>query len=313
MQSLLAVSLATLMSAATADTVSVTPHLFAPGRLSGPAREDCLSFTPGGDTAYYGIEKWPNSMIVESHRGKDGWSAPKLAPFAGKWLDHDPAVSPDGSFIVFASNRPAKDGGELVKSAGNLWRVDRKGGAWGEPWRLPDAVNTSPRSYAPSIAADGSVYFIQPGPDKLMHIFRSQYRDGAYQAPVRQMLGKPAERQKDPGIAPDESFVVFDAPDPASPDRDRFFIAFREGDHWGPAADMGDAVNADNNPWGPHVSADGKTLYYTSDRSVPVDFPRSPEQAQQDFQRLQSWDDGENNIWSLDLTPYIEAHKAHRI
>jgi hypothetical protein len=39
-------------------------------------------------------------------------------------------------------------------------------------------------------------------------------------------------------------------------------------------------------------------------------YPRTPEQAQKDFARLMSWDDGESNIWSIPLTPYIAAHAA---
>jgi hypothetical protein len=303
----LALCLLCFTGTALADAPNVTPQIFAPGTISGIASEDCFSMTPDGMLAAYDISNGSSSTIVLSHLVKGVWSAPKIAPFSGQWYDHDPAISPDGKFIVFPSERPAKAGDKPV---GGLWRVDRKGDGWGEPWRLPDAVNVSPRIYAPSIAADGSLYFIRHDDDNTMHIFRSQYKDGAYQPAVRQMVGNPGERQKDPGIAPDESFVVYDAPDPANKDQDRLYIAFREGDHWGPQQDLGDAMNAGNKPWGAHVSADGKRLYFNSDRSIKVVYPRTPEQAQQDFARLMSWDDGESNIWTLDLKPYIEAHKA---
>lgn len=293
--------------AALADTPNITPQIFAPGTISGIASEDCFSMTPDGTLAAYDISNGSSSTIVISHRVKGVWSAPSIAPFSGQWYDHDPAVSPDGKFIVFPSSRPAKAGD---KPSGGLWRVDRKGEGWGEPWRLPDAVNVSPRIYAPSITRDGSIYFIRPDADGILHIFRSQYKDGAYQPAVRQMLGDASTHQKDPAIAPDESFVVFDTDQGGKKDQDRLFIAFREGDHWGAPVDLGDAVNADNNPWGAHVSADGKRLYFNSDRSIKVVYPRTPEQAQQDFARLMSWDDGESNIWSLDLTPYIQAHKG---
>lgn len=284
-----------------------TPEIFAPGTISGIPSEDCFSMTPDGETAVFDIANGSSSTIVISHRVNGVWSKPEIAPFSGQWYDHDPAVSPDGKFVVFASKRPAKTGGEPV---GGLWRVDRQGKGWGEAWRLPDAVNVSPRIYAPSIARDGSLYFIHPDDDGIQHIFRSQWRDGAYQAGVRQMLGDPATHQKDPAIAPDESFVVFDTDQGGKKDQDRLFIAFREGDHWSAPVDLGDAVNADNNPWGAHVSADGKTLYYNSDRSIKVAYPRTREQAQADFARLMNWDDGESNIWSLDLGTYLEAHKA---
>ena len=307
MNKTLAIALLCFSGAALADAADVTPQIFGPGTISGIASEDCFSMTPDGSLAVYDISNGSSSTIVMSHKVKDGWSAPVIAPFSGQWYDHDPAVSPDGKFIVFPSNRPAKPGD---KPTGGLWRVDRKGDGWGTPWRLPDAVNVSPRIYAPSITADGSIYFIRPDTDGIQHIFRSQYKDGAYQPAVRQMLGDTTTHQKDPAIAPDESFVVFDTDQGGKKDQDRLFIAFREGDHWSAPVDLGDAVNNDNYPWGAHVSADGKTLYFNSDRSIKVQYPRTPEQAQQDFQRLMSWDDGESNIWSLDLRPYIQAHKG---
>jgi len=285
----------------------VTPEIVAPGVLSGTASEDCLSFTPDGDTAVFDISNGSSSTIVIAQRVKGVWSAPRIAPFSGEWYDHDPAVSPDGRYIVFASKRPPRAGAE---AAGALWRVDRKGTGWGEPTRLPDSVNSNVRIYAPSIAADGSLYFIHPGDDGIQHIFRSEYRDGAYQPAVQQALGDPAIHQKDPAIAPDESFVVFDTDQGGPKDQDRLFIAFREGDHWSAPVDLGDAVNADNNPWGAHVSADGKTLYYNSDRTIKVVYPRTREQASKDFKRLMSGDYWESNFWSVPLAPFLEGHKA---
>ena len=306
MKTTLILCLIGLSGAALADA-GATPEIFAPGSISGIPSEDCFSMTPDGDTAVFDIANGSSSTIVISHKRNGVWSKPEIAPFSGQWYDHDPAVSPDGKFIVFPSKRPAKAGGEPV---GALWRVDRKGDGWGEPWRLPDAVNVSPRIYAPSITADGSIYFIRPDDDGIQHIFRSQYKDGTYQPAVRQMLGDASTHQKDPAIAPDESFVVFDTDQGGKKDQDRLFIAFKEGDHWSAPVDLGDGVNADNNPWGAHVSADGKTLYFNSDRSIKVNYPRTREQAQQDFARLMSWDDGESNIWSIPLASYLEAHKA---
>lgn len=307
MKSLLALSLATLTFAAAADTATVTPEIVAPGAISSTASEDCFSMTPDGKLAVFDIANGSSSTIVISRKVQGRWSKPEIAPFSGQWYDHDPAVSPDGRFVIFAAKRPAMAGGEPM---GGLWRVDRKGDGWGTPWRLPDDVNVSPRIYAPSIAADGSVYFIRPGEDNILHIFRSQYRDGTYQPAVQQKLGDVTTHQKDPAIAPDESFVVFDTDQGGKKDQDRLFIAYKEGDHWSVPQDLGDAVNADNNPWGAHVSADGKTLYFNSDRSIKVSYPRTPGQARQDFERLMSWDDGESNIWSIPLAPYIAAHAA---
>jgi hypothetical protein len=286
------------------------PEIFAPGIVSGPAKEDSAVFTPDGTTVYFDRAQWPNAMILVSHRRKGTWSTPTIADFSGEWLDHDPAMAPDGSYLVYASSRPATAGGAAVCEGGNLWRVDRKGERWSAPTRLPDVINSSPKTYAPSIAANGSLYFQQPDPKTgEFHILHSGFRDGTYQPAEHVALGDHVH-ELDPAIAPDESFIVFDASDPAKPDHDRLFIAFREGDSWGAATDLGDAVNARNNPWGAHLAPDRQTVYFSSERTTPIVFPRSRAQAESDLARLQAWDNGNENIWSVSLAPLIAAHRG---
>ena len=298
-----------VVSAAVAEPVAA-PQIFMSGSLSGPASEDCLSLAPDGNTAVYDISSGKNVFMVQSRRVNGAWSKPEIVPFSGVWKDHDPALSPDGRFLVFASNRPLAPGNPPQGNWGTLWKVERMpDGKWGTPKLLPPTVNFSTRTYAPSISADGSLYFIAPNPAGIMHIFRSQYRNGSYEKAVEQVVGDPRAHEKDPGVAPDESFVVFDSNDPTKKDDpDRLFIAFREGDHWGKAIDLGDLVNQDNNPWGSHISTDGTTLYYTSDRTQAVSYPRDPAQAEADLRRLLAWDDSESNIWALSLAPWIQEY-----
>lgn len=297
------------------------PEIFAPGVLSGPAAEDSAAFSPDGRTVFFDRVRWPNAAILVSHRTGDGWTSPRIAPFSGRWLDHDPAMAPDGSFLVFSSNRPDQPGGKPLDavmangkvspgSGGHLWRVDRKGNGWGEPVRLPDAVNRSTRTYAPSVAADGSLYFQRPGADGDFRLFRAQYRNGRYEPPVEVALGDPAAHKLDPAVAPDESFIVFDA-DYAGKDKpDRLYIAFREGHGWSAPVDLGEEVNR-GGPWGSHLGPDHRTLYFSSTRAVPVHYPRTPAQGWQDLQRMTDWDNGLDNLWSISLAPWLDARPRH--
>jgi hypothetical protein len=300
---------------------SVQPRIFAPGIVSGPAAEDSAAFTPDGRTVFFDRIRWPNAAILVSHKVAAGWSVPTIAPFSGRWLDHDPAIAPDGSFLVFTSNRPDRPGGKPLDavmangkvapgSGGHLWRVDRKGDGWGEPVRLPDTVNARTRSYAPSVAADRSVYFQRPGADGDFRLFRSQYRDGNYQAALEVPLGDGAAHKLDPAVAPDESFIVFDADYAGKDQSDRLYIAFREGGRWGEPIDLGDEVNK-GGPWGSHLGPDHRTLYFSSTRAMPVTYPRTEAQGQQDLARMAAWDDGLENLWSIPLGPWLDAHVSH--
>ena len=306
-------------AAAAADTREAAPEIFAPGVISGPANEDSVAFSPDGHTVFFDRISWPNAVILESHKMGHAWSEPKIAPFSGQWLDHDPAMAPDGSFLVFTSNRPDTPGGKALDAVmangkvmpgagGHLWRVDRKGeDGWSEPVRLPDAVNSSTRVYAPSVAADGSVYFQRPGDDDDFRLYRSQYRDGAYQPPELVELGDAAAHKLDPAIAPDESFIVFDANYAGKGKPDRLYVAFRNGAQWGEPIDLGDGINA-GDPWGSHLGPDGRTLYFSSHRAERVSYPRSREQAERDLARMQAWDNASENIWSVSLAPWLDAH-----
>lgn len=88
-----------------AEATSPQPEIFAPGAISGPVGVDCLTFAPDGATVYFDQQAGASGFIMESHRTRDGWFAPRIASFSGQWQDHDPAMAPDGSYLVFTSNR----------------------------------------------------------------------------------------------------------------------------------------------------------------------------------------------------------------
>jgi len=307
--SLLALALSGTAAVHAADTPSVPPEIFAPGAISGPAGVDCLTFAPDGATVYFDQQAGWNGFIMESHRVGEGWSTPQIAPFSGQWQDHDPAMAPDGSFLVYTSNRAAVSGGPALHG-GQLWRVDRRGDGWGQPQRLPDAVNVGSSVYAPSVAANGDVYY-QRRDDATheFHLYRTAWRNGHYQPPQRLALGEPAAHELDPAIAPDQSFIVFDANYAGKDKPDRLYIAFREGDGWSAPIDLGGAVNR-YEPWGSHLGPDGRTLYFTSNYTAKVSYPRSPAQARADLARMRAWDNGNNHIWRLSLAPWLAAHRT---
>lgn len=296
---------------------SALPEVFAPGVISGPANEDAAAFTPDGATLFFDRAQWPSAYILVSQREHDSWSTPRIAAFSGRWLDHDVAMAPDGSFLVFSSNRPAQpDGAPLDAVAGDgkgyggqLWRVAHTAGGWGEPQRLPDAVNAGTRLYSPYVVRDGSIYFQQPDAHGEFHIWRSQRRGESYAAPERVALGDPAAHTLDPAVAPDESFIVFDANFADRDGPDRLYIAFKDGTTWGAPEDLGAAINH-HAPWGAHLGPDGTTLYFSSKRTTPVHYPRDARQAQADLARMEAWDNGNDNLWMVSLLPWIEAHKA---
>lgn len=296
------------------------PTVFAPGEVSGPLNVDSATFSPDGRTVFFDQSADGVSTIVTARLRGGHWTAAQIAPFSGAWLDKDPAMSPDGRFIVFGSNRPATgaarpldlvraDGGVMPGQGNQLWRVDRTAAGWGRPWRLPDAINTGTRIHSPSVVRDGSLYFQRPDPQtRTFHLFRSQWRDGAYQAPTPVVIGPPAADERDPAVAPDESFMVFSANYGAKGAANRLYIVFRDGERWGEPIDLGDGVNHDGAE-GPHLGPDARSVYFDSGANGrTVRLPRSRAQAEADLARARRWDNGSGHLWKLDLTPWLAAH-----
>ena len=283
------------------------PEVFAPGVISGPSNDADAAFTPDGATLVFSRD----GAIMVSAQSATGWSAPRIAPFSGRWMDAQPTLAPDGSALVFVSNRPLAEG-DAKHPGGNLWRVERHGDDWGEPVHLPAVVNRGASIWGPSIAADGSLYFMDrvdgKGPFKL---WRAQASAGTWLAPVLQSFGDATTQEVDPCVAPDESFIVFSSKHPATDAHERLFIAFRDGAAWGKPIDLGDAVNGggDNDSNEARLAPDGRTLYFASDRQGRINYPRTRAQADADLARIAAWDNGNQNIWRVSLAPWLDAVK----
>jgi hypothetical protein len=186
------------------------------------------------------------------------------------------------------------DGSVRPGQGAQLWRVDQNGETWGEPMRLNDGVNDGVRIYSPSVVADGSVYFQRPDPtSKTFHIVRSQLRGNRYQAPTPVVVGALSADERDPAVAPDESFMVYSANYGPKDQANRLYIVFRQQEGWATPVDLGDAVNHDGAE-GPHLGPDAKSIYF--DSTAPT-----PEGAA-----------GASHLWRLDLTPWIVAHSGGR-
>lgn len=301
-------AMASIALAAAAPAAPSAPEVFAPGIVSGPLSDDAPAFTPDGATVFFGSSGGPLSTILVSHRQGGAWSRPTVAPFSGEWSDQQVTMAPDGSFLVFVSNRPLAVG-DKAHPSGNLWRVNRVGRGWSAPIHLPATVNRDASIWAPSIAGDGSLYFIdREKPGAPFRLWRSQWRGGTYEAATPVSFGDPSTQDVDPAVAPDESFIVYASTRPGSDKPERLFIAHRDGDHWGRPVDLGDRINGASDTNGARLGPDRLTLYFTSDRTTPPHLPRAGGQAERDLARARSWDNGLTNIWRVTLSPWLAAN-----
>lgn len=231
---------------------------FAPGVISSAAGADAATFAPDGKLVVF--DRPPTatkSVLMVARQEKGKWQAPEVLPFSGTWYDQDPAMAPDGSYLIFASDRPGPDGVKPAARAGILWRVDRKGARWGEPQRLSAVVNANPHLYSPSVAADGSLYYTSGGYDYVCA------RRGGQYLPAQKIEVPGMGKMGDPAIAPDQSFLIFTALKDGKSD---LYLTRREGGHWARAIDLETSSDGDSN-WDVHLGPGAKRVYFSSQRA----------------------------------------------
>ncbi len=146
------------------------------GELNSEHDEGIISFTPDGSTMYLTrARREPNAHtgveIFTSQRSDAKWSAPVKFEITADTLSSygHPAVSPDGNWLVFASDMPGGMGGL------DLWRINLKERA-GTLENLGEFINTPGDECFPYMRGDSLLYFASDGHAGLggLDLFRAE-------------------------------------------------------------------------------------------------------------------------------------------
>ncbi|NCD69105.1 TolB-like translocation protein [Mucilaginibacter agri] len=260
------------------------------------------AFFPDGKTVLLGQHSENDKYTLELSKMSNGqWSYNGPVNFTGTYRDLEPAMAPNGKYLIFASNRPLRpNGSELIGyyngkrlpgRGGNLWKVKLRGQQFARPERLPNVINSNSTVFSPAVAGDGSLYFMRADSGGKFHIYRSQLRKGDYLKPILCSFSVPEFGDFDPAVAPDESFLIFSSGRAPAVKRSDLFIVFREKNGWGEPVDLAEVL-------GPHVfgiearlSPDAQTLYYSNSLNELGEMTA----------------DGQF-LWSVSLTRLLQAH-----
>jgi len=246
-------------------------EIFAPGIVSTiNANEFSSTISPDVEEFFYTYRKPGGVNSLRHTKVENGrWIIPVAPPFSYDAFEFETNFSPDGKKIYYSSERPAPVEVQR-KNFPYGWVVEKINGKWGEPEFLSLPINNELPYYITQ-ALNGNLYFTG---NRQRGIYMSFFKDGQYQTPERlpdeiNYLFNPGH----PFIAPDESFVIFDARDgrKKSDDTD-LYISYRKSDgSWTKAVNMGPAVNSDANEMCASVSPDGKFLFFNSARCGNAD------------------------------------------
>ncbi len=240
------------------------PEVFAPGLIStrGGFEFSC-SFSPDGGEFYFNRE----FHISVCRREEQGWTAPEPAPFNGDGLHHEAHITADGRRLFFGAIREGVPEGA---PAYGIWYMDRAGDGWGE------VHYHGPGMYV-TTAANRNLYLTDIH-DVVGGGLAMQSWDGEKYGPLERLPDHLNEYPAaHPCIAPDESWLIFDAgrPDALGGEGDNdFYISFRtEEGGWGPAVHLdlspgGKPISDPGSNMCASVTPDGRFLFFHGKRDI---------------------------------------------
>ena len=132
------------------------------GGLNTEHDEGAAAFSPDGSTMYVARavrQNWPTTVeIYTSSRSEAKWGAPQKFEITADTLSNysDPAVSPDGKWLYFASDMPGGQGGT------DIWRINLKD-KHGTLENLGPQINTKGNERFPNMRTDSLLYFSSDG------------------------------------------------------------------------------------------------------------------------------------------------------
>jgi len=277
----------------------MTPVIFAPGIISTGMNETDIVFSPDGNELFYTIVGTDLGVILWMRRVNGVWSQAQVAPFSGINSDQDPAFSPDGQRLFFASRRP-QNGSGPDELGFRIFYVERETGGWGNPQSVGEAINQGLTQFTPSVAEDGTLYFTADYPEGMgeWDIYRSRLVNGAYQAPEN--LGAPINTEEydfNPFIAPDQSFIIYGCNSVS------VSISWQQADGtWANTKMLNFKLGLEPPIWDVTVSPDGKVIFISTDGLMP-ELPSMPP----GFGSIAEEIGDAQKIKSLDRTPDLQS------
>ncbi len=265
--------LVTIAPALAAQSAS-GPERVAAGVIDTDADEYGPTLSADGTSMIFTrrIDRRGREILMSSTFAGGRWSSPSQLPFADSSAK-EPALSPDGRWLFFASTRewpgkaplPAAPKGGAAQSRHDIWMVERTKTGWGTPLPVPGGVNSDAYENYPSITSNGTLYW-------------AGYRDGGrgqndlWRATKKGNTWGPAENigalnttgtDADPFIAPDESYLIFSSDRPGGAGQGDLYISLHTDNRWTEPVSLGAVINSSDYEYTPWITRDGQWLYFS--------------------------------------------------
>ena len=268
------------------DTVNSPANDFGPC-ISADALELYFSSRRSGGSGIYDL--W----VVTRETTDDDWSMPVNlgSTVNSPAVDVGPNISADGLSLYFSSTRDGGYGGEDIYVSTRATTE----APWGEPMNLGSTVNGPNADAEPSISGDGlSLYFHSMRDDGYgitdIYLTTKASKDDEWGTPVN--LGSTINSSDwdwAPEVQIDGLSLIFGSDRPGGFGDDDIYVSTRptEDNPWGEPFNLGSAVNTSDQEARPSISADGRVLYFCSNRSPGI---------------------GGHDLWQVSIEPVVDLN-----
>ena len=196
-----------------------------------------------------------------------------------EYAELNPVMAPDGKMLYFGrknhpSNRFGTQGSETVAGSQDIWFSERVGDVWSTARRMPDVLNRDQYNTILSISPDGQTILL-----------KGAYINGVYESRGFSLAKKTVggwsipEKINIPGyeklsrgkneyayLSMDGKALLLAFAEKKNSDRDDIYVSLLGDAGWSKPENLGEGINTEFSETTPFLAADGRTLYFSSDR-----------------------------------------------
>ena len=197
-----------------------------------------------------------------------------------EYSELNPVMSPDGKTLYFGrknhpQNKFGMAGTEQISGSQDIWYSESLMGAWTTARRMSEALNRDQYNTIYSVSPDGQTILIKGA------YVNGQYETRGFSIAKKSATGwdipkkmeipkyeKLSRGKNEYGYLSNDGKVLLMAfSEKKNSDEDDIYASFLEKDgSWSEVINLGDDVNTDFTETTPFLAADGKTLYFSSNR-----------------------------------------------
>jgi len=191
----------------------------------------------------------------------------------------NPVISPDGRTLYFGrknhpANRYGVKGSETIAGSQDIWFSEKVGDTWSTARRLSEVLNRDQYNTILSISPDGQTILLKGayvnGAYETRGFSISNTTNGGWSVPVK--VDIPGYEQMSKGkneyayLTMDGKAILLAFARKKNSEDDDLYVSFFEDGRWTRPLELGEEINTKYSETTPFLSADGKTLYFSSDR-----------------------------------------------